>query len=194
MRLKLTRLYSFWLSARARNCFSQVARSLLNFVVVVGLVVWLGSRCTWLMAIVCGCSPHRCQHQRRCSTDHNKCELAHDFCAAGCVAAGAGCLASGRPYAVACPQRSPPRPRRMTRSRYMSESTSPSPASRTLVEHISAQAGSLPSARRFPTVLLHFRFTVVLLGPASTERAFVHLATQTERARLRELRRAERQA
>src|SRR6185369_5169507 len=65
---------------------------------------------------------------------------------AGC---GCGTLAeAGLPYAVPQPQTSLPLPRLRTRVRKMSAITSPSPPSSALVEHISAQAGSLPSARR----------------------------------------------
>ena len=70
--------------------------------------------------------------------------------------------------------------------------TSPSPASSALVEHISAQGGSLPSARRLRPYLLVLRRGCCPLRAAGAEGALVHLAAHAESAALRELRRAER--
>ena len=70
--------------------------------------------------------------------------------------------------------------------------TSPSPPSSALVEHISAHAGSLPSARRLRPYFLNSASELPLLGAAGAERALVHLAAHAEGAGLRKLRRAER--
>src|ERR1700730_16579003 len=71
----------------------------------------------------------------------------------------------------------------------MLEITSPSPASSALVEHIAAQSGSLPFARRLRPYFVSL--AARLFRSAAAEGAFVHLAAAAEIAGLRILRRAE---
>ncbi|MFK4568593.1 hypothetical protein ABIF94_000029 [Bradyrhizobium ottawaense] len=60
-----------------------------------------------------------------------------------------------------------------------------------MVEHISAQSGSLPSASRFAPYFSYFFLAAVGLGAARAKGAFVHLAARAEIADLRILRRPE---
>ena len=92
-----------------------------------------------------------------------------------------------------CPSpRRPSRSRAQRRARDRSPTpSSPSPASSALVEHISAQIGSLPSAIRLRPYFWNSAVGVVLFRAAGAEGALVHLAARAEIAGLRILRRAE---
>src|SRR6185369_6581412 len=93
-------------------------------------------------------------------------EVLHDL-------APPGWPACFEPYAVPQPQTSAPLPRLSTRLRKISAITSPSPPSSALVEHISAQAGSLPSARRLRPYLSNSASEPLASGPPAQN---VHLS------------------
>src|SRR5207245_765189 len=101
---------------------------------------------------------------RQCSDGGNEQNAPHDF--VGCLGTGcAGVPCVGLPYAVPQPQTSLPLPRFSTRVRKMSATTSPSPPSSALVEHISAQAGSLPSDRRLRPYFSYSASLPLAAGP-----------------------------
>src|SRR5438309_1642460 len=82
-------------------------------------------------------------------------------------------LVPAAPYAVAQPLSSMLPPRGAARVRMMSASTSPSPARSALVEHISAQSGSLPSASRLRPYFLNSASLMSFSGPPAQK---VHLS------------------
>src|SRR5262249_22475416 len=103
----------------------------------------------------------------------------HDF-----LPSGLACCwppVDGLPYAVPQPHTSLPLPRTSTRLRKMSDTTSPSPPSSALVEHISAHAGSLPSARRLRPYFSNSASLPLASGPPAQK---VHLSILPRRPKV----------